>query len=49
MKVGGVGALVISGWGDEFYLTDGSWSRWKVEGPVDLARVKGLENAPPRF
>ena len=37
--------LVIVGWGDKLHVTDGSLSGRKVEGPVDLARVTGLEDA----
>ena len=41
-------ALFVAGWGNEFHVTDGSLSGRKVEGPVDLARVTGLEDALPR-
>ena len=38
-------ALVAAGWGDEFLMADDSLFGQMVEGPVDLAKVMGLEDA----
>ena len=39
--------LVVAGSSDGFLMADGSLSGRMVEGPIDLARVMGLEDALP--
>ena len=41
-------ALVAVGWGDQFHVENGSLSERMIKGPVDLARVMGLEDALPQ-
>ena len=39
--------LVAAGWGDELRVADGSLFGQRVEGPIDVARAMGLEDALP--
>ena len=38
--------MVAAGWGDELHMADGSLFGQMVEGPVDVAKAMGLEDAP---